>query len=636
MKTTITLLALALGAASAADFTSAIDKGIYTSLLQLVNDTDAEALIDANAPLTIFGPKDAAFSVISSLLSGYTIDQLRDVLLDHVVAGVALDSAAIVEQVCTEVETVGGLKLAIKFEAAASSVTVNNIPVTDFNMEGDFGIMHGIEGVFVEGILGQFEPCPKPPIFDPLVAKGAYSTLIDLLIDTGSVSTLESNAPMTIFGPKDSAFAAISEYTVELSLEEVQGTLLNHVILGEEILTGTIISEGCIERVTAGGLQVGILFDSATSSLSINGVTVSDFNVNADFGIFQGIDQVMVQGLQGEFIPCPPFEADFSPIRNRGIYNALLNSIESSGADIDISASAPVTILGPNDIAFADVANIINGLNQQDLKDTILRHAIVGETIEAADIVEAGCLEKVTAGGLDVAFRYNQTLDQVDVNGIIVSDIGIVGDYGLFHGIQGVLFENSPGYVPCPAPTFVDLVEETGNYTGMVNFLLTNAQLQQELARVGPVTIFGPDDAAFAAVSSDLAQANNTQLVTIIGGHVVQQVYTAEQVVELGCVILRTVIGTTVRIMYIEDEGAVMVNDAKVILPNIQDETSIFHGIDKVIDSGEQFDCPQTPEPTRAPTAPVIPRPTVPLSSAPRSGLSIVFAASIAIAAFVL
>jgi hypothetical protein len=117
--------------------------------------------------------------------------------LDHVVAGVALDSATIVDQVCTEVETVGGLKLAIKFEAAASAVTVNSIPVTDFNIEGDFGIMHGIEGVFVEGILGAFEPCPKPAVFDPLVTKGGYDTLIDLLIATESVTFLESNAPMS-------------------------------------------------------------------------------------------------------------------------------------------------------------------------------------------------------------------------------------------------------------------------------------------------------------------------------------------------------------------------------------------------------------------------------------------------------
>jgi len=636
MKVTIILLALALSAASAADFSPIVERGIYESLLQLVNDTNAEALIDDNAPVTIFGPKDTAFNVISSLFSGYTTEQLGDILLDHVVAGEAIDSAKIVEQGCMEVETLGGLMLAIKFESAASAVTVNSIPVTDFNINGGYGTMHGIEGVMVEGILGAFEPCPKPPIFDPIVAKGTYSTLIDLVIDTNSVATLESNAPMTIFGPKDAAFATVSEGLAELSTEEIQAILLNHLILGEEIETSTIISQGCLERVTAGGLQVGILFDPDTSSLTINGVTVSDFNVNGDYGIFQGIDQVLVEGLQGDYIPCPPFEADFSPIRNRGIYLALVNAITSSGADVEISANAPVTILGPNDIAFASVANIVNGLGQQELKDLALRHTIIGEVIAPADVVDAGCLEKVTAGGLNVAIRYNSTLDQIDVNGIVVGDLNVQGDYGVMHGMQAVLFENSPGYVPCPAPTFVDLVKETGNYTTIVSYIMENSLLQQELARVGPVTIFGPDDNAFAAVASDLAQADETQLVTILGGHVVQQVFTAQQVIDLGCVILRTVIQTTVRVMYIEDEDVIMVNDAKVILPNVQDETSIFHGIDKVIDSGERFDCPITPEPTRTPTAPVIPPPTTVQSSASRFRLSIVFAASVAITAFAL
>lgn len=117
-----------------------------------------------------------------------------------------IDLDTIAENVCMEVETVGGLKLAIKFEAAASAVTVNSIPVTDFNVNGDFGTLHGIEGVMVEGVLGNFEPCPKAPIFDPLVAKGTYATLIDAIIDTGSESTLESNAPMSKSDPSSIIF----------------------------------------------------------------------------------------------------------------------------------------------------------------------------------------------------------------------------------------------------------------------------------------------------------------------------------------------------------------------------------------------------------------------------------------------
>jgi hypothetical protein len=54
MKLTIALLASALGSVFAADFSPAVDKGTYSSLLQLINETNAEALIDATAPLSKF------------------------------------------------------------------------------------------------------------------------------------------------------------------------------------------------------------------------------------------------------------------------------------------------------------------------------------------------------------------------------------------------------------------------------------------------------------------------------------------------------------------------------------------------------------------------------------------------------
>lgn len=52
MKAALTALALILNAASAADFAPIENKGIYSSLLQLVNETSAESLIDANAPVS--------------------------------------------------------------------------------------------------------------------------------------------------------------------------------------------------------------------------------------------------------------------------------------------------------------------------------------------------------------------------------------------------------------------------------------------------------------------------------------------------------------------------------------------------------------------------------------------------------
>lgn len=62
------------------------------------------------------------------------------------------------------------------------------------------------------------------------------------------------------------------------------------------------------------------------------------------------------------------------------------------------------------------------------------------------------------------------------------------GDFGVLHGMQGVLFDDGVGYEPCPTPSFVDQIIETGDYTTLVTFLATSDLLQQEFARAGAVS----------------------------------------------------------------------------------------------------------------------------------------------------
>merc|ERR1712086_388116 len=53
---------------------------------------------------------------------------------------------------------------------------------------------------------------------------------------------------------------------------------------------------------------------------------------------------------------------------------------------------------------------------------------------------------------------------------------------------------------------------------------------------------------------------------------------------------------------HLTKESYIMINEAKVILADITDDTKIFHGIDTVLLSTETFECP-TKAPTEAPVA---------------------------------
>lgn len=171
--------------------------------------------------------------------------------------------------------------------------------------------------------------------------------------------------------------------------------------------------------------------------------------------------------------------------------------------------------------------------------------------------------------------------------------------------------------------------------------------------------VFGPSDEAFAAVEGDLEGLSATQLQLALGGHVVQGVYTSADVKAAGCVILDTVVGTKIRAMWVEGDhshrnlrrlaahmameepehmddhghmdGYIMINEAEVIVADIADETSIFHGLDTVLLSTEPFVCP-TAAPVAAPTAAPADE-SKKESSAPFASFSAILAAVVAIAA---
>merc|ERR1712086_865978 len=75
-------------------------------------------------------------------------------------------------------------------------------------------------------------------------------------------------------------------------------------------------------------------------------------------------------------------------------------------------------------------------------------------------------------------------------------------------------------------------------------------------------------------------------------------VFTAQMVIDAGCVELMTLAGDQVRVM--ATDGGVMVNDSNVIQADIIGEGGVIHGIDTVILPGTFAPCP-------VPVAPVDP-----------------------------
>ncbi|HWA47395.1 MAG TPA: fasciclin domain-containing protein [Dongiaceae bacterium] len=130
-------------------------------------------------------------------------------------------------------------------------------------------------------------------------------------------------------------------------------------------------------------------------------------------------------------------------------------------------------------------------------------------------------------------------------------------------------------------------IVDTAAGAGQFNTLLAAAQaadLVGTLKGPGPLTVFAPTDAAFAAlpagtVDNLLKPENKDQLVKVLTYHVVAGEVMAADVVKLSSA--TTVEGADVAID--ASSGKVMINNAQVVQADVDASNGVIHVIDKVL-----------------------------------------------------
>ena len=144
----------------------------------------------------------------------------------------------------------------------------------------------------------------------------------------------------------------------------------------------------------------------------------------------------------------------------------------------------------------------------------------------------------------------------------------------------------TPTPVPTPTPTstpttIVDIAIEDGRFETLVA-AVTAADLAGTLSGEGPFTLFAPTDDAFAALPMGTVEGllqDIPALSKVLLYHVVSAQVTASAVVKLTQA--ETVGGETVSIKVVD--GNVFIDEAKVIIRDIQASNGIIHVIDSVL-----------------------------------------------------
>ncbi len=130
------------------------------------------------------------------------------------------------------------------------------------------------------------------------------------------------------------------------------------------------------------------------------------------------------------------------------------------------------------------------------------------------------------------------------------------------------------------AADIVDTAVSAGQFNTLVTALKA-ANLVDTLKQKGPYTVFAPTDAAFAKLPAgalDSLLKDKDKLTAVLTYHVVPGKVMAAQV-KPGAV--KTVQGQSLTVS--AKDGAVMVDDAKVIKTDIEASNGVIHVIDSVV-----------------------------------------------------
>ena len=251
-----------------------------------------------------------------------------------------------------------------------------------------------------------------------------------------------------------------------------------------------------------------------------------------------------------------------------------------------LKSDGPFTVFAPTDDAFealpeGTIDALLNDIPA--LTDILLYHVVPGKVM-AEQVVTLDSAD--TAQGQAVTISVEDGKVMVNEAEVIITDIE--ASNGVIHVIDAVILPSAEEAAEMMddseammAKDIVDIAVADDRFETLVA-AVTAAELVDTLKSDGPFTVFAPTDDAFEALPEGTVEAllNDIPALTdILLYHVVPGKVMAEQVVTLDSA--DTAQGQAVTISV--EDGKVMVNEAEVIITDIEASNGVIHVIDAVI-----------------------------------------------------
>ena len=254
-----------------------------------------------------------------------------------------------------------------------------------------------------------------------------------------------------------------------------------------------------------------------------------------------------------------------------GRFTTLVAAVQAAGLAETLRGEGSFTVFAPTDDAFAALPEgTVEALlaDIPALTDILLYHVVDGKVM-ASDVVELS--NAMTLQGQYVDIEAEDGKVMIDGAEVIITDIE--ASNGVIHVIDAVILPETRD--------IVDIAVEDGRFTTLVAAVQA-AGLVDALKGEGPLTVFAPTDEAFAALPEGTVEAllaDIPALTDILLYHVAEGKVMASDVVELNNAL--TLQGQYADIAV--EDGKVMIDNAQVIITDIEAANGVIHVIDAVI-----------------------------------------------------
>ena len=244
---------------------------------------------------------------------------------------------------------------------------------------------------------------------------------------------------------------------------------------------------------------------------------------------------------------------------------------------------ADLTVFAPTNDAFAALGDTLQAAldDPSGLLTDVLAYHVLGESLTGEELVHAG--SATTLGGADVTVEVRDGNVFINDAQVIIADVE--ASNGIVHVIDAVLLP------PAPEPELQTIAEiAAGNED--LSTLVTALGVASEAGPIdflgavsdphADLTVFAPTNDAFAALGDTLQAALDDPsglLTDVLAYHVLGESLTGEELVHAGSATTLGGADVTVEVR----DGNVFINDAQVIIADVEASNGIVHVIDAVL-----------------------------------------------------